>query len=275
MRRTLAPDQVETVGINHETSAVVIGTPVYVDASDGFKMAKSDGSTTSRCIAIEADVSVEPGAIATLLLSGRLTATTVQWDAVAGTTGGLTHGATYYLSATTAGRLTSTAPTTVGLYRVAIGRALSSTVLIVEIDDPVLLTAAPEYSSLALTNDESGSVVCGTPVYSDASGAFKKAKADAAGTCLVVGLVTDTSVAAAASGTVATGGVVTLTTTQWDAIMGTSGGLTFGTLYFLSDATAGLGTATRPTTAAYFMTPLGKALSTTELELMLGAPVKL
>ena len=41
-----------------------------------------------------------------------MVATTAQWDAVAGTTGGLAFGANYFLSAGTAGLLTATAPTT-------------------------------------------------------------------------------------------------------------------------------------------------------------------
>jgi hypothetical protein len=43
-----------------------------------------------------------------------VTATTGQWDAVTGGSGGLTPGVYYYVSAATAGLLTTTAPTTTG-----------------------------------------------------------------------------------------------------------------------------------------------------------------
>ena len=55
------------------------------------------------------------------------------------TLSGLTPGATYYLSPTIAGALTSTPPATVGQVVVSVGRALSTTVLDIEIAEPILL----------------------------------------------------------------------------------------------------------------------------------------
>ncbi len=117
------------------------------------------------------------------------------------------------------------------------------------------------------TNDESGSIVIGTPVYNDAADGVKKAKADASGTTKVIGLVKDTSISASAAGSIQTNGVLSATTGQWDTAFGTSGGLAFGTRYFLSSATAGLGTSTAPTTVGQFVVLLGIAISTTELSL--------
>jgi hypothetical protein len=61
------------------------------------------------------------------------------WDAVTGGSGGLTPGAVYYLSATTAGRITTTPPTGDGEYVVRIGRALEATVMEVKIEPPIKL----------------------------------------------------------------------------------------------------------------------------------------
>ena len=115
------------------------------------------------------------------------------------------------------------------------------------------------------TNDEVGAIVIGTPVYNDANNGVKKAKADAAGTSGVIGLVRDTSISAAATGAIQVGGVLTATTGQWDTAFGTTGGLTRGVRYFLSAATAGLGTATAPSTTGQYVVYLGIALSTTDL----------
>ena len=115
------------------------------------------------------------------------------------------------------------------------------------------------------TNDESTAIVCGTPVYNDAADGVKKAKADASATKDVMGLVRDASIAASASGVIHVGGVLSLTTAQWDAVAGTTGGLTKGTRYYLSAATSGLLTATAPSTVGQYVCEVGLAISTTEL----------
>lgn len=119
-------------------------------------------------------------------------------------------------------------------------------------------------------NDESGSIVIGTPVYNDAAGGVKKAKADAIGTTKVVGLVSDTTIAASGTGQIAVSGILTATTGQWDTAFGTSGGLAFGTVYYLSTATAGLGTSTAPSTTGQYVQRLGIALSTVDLKIDIG-----
>jgi len=83
------------------------------------------------------------------------------------------------------------------------------------------------------TNDESGAIVIGTPVYNDANDGVKKAKADAAGTVKVLGLVATASITNGTAGNIQLNGILAATTTQWDAVFGTSGGLTAGTDYFL------------------------------------------
>src|ERR1051326_3919523 len=128
-----------------------------------------------------------------------------------------------------------------------------------------LLAPITSPSVVSLTNDEAGSVVICTPVYIDANDGFKKAKADAAGTRYVIGLVYYASIANGVAGQVQIDGILTATTGQWDAVFGTTGGLTKDTRYFLSAATAGQATATAPTSAGQYVVLLGTAISTTEL----------
>lgn len=126
--------------------------------------------------------------------------------------------------------------------------------------------------AVSLVNDEATALVVGTPVYADAAGGVKKAKADAAGTVRVVGLVQDASIAAGIAGAVLPGGLLTATTTQWDAVAGTTGGLTFNALYFLSQTTAGKLTASPAATAGLYSVPVGMALSPTQLVVRIGQP---
>src|SRR5438477_12180188 len=120
------------------------------------------------------------------------------------------------------------------------------------------------------TNDEVGAIVIGAPVYNDANDGVKKAKADASSTAYVLGLVRDTSITNGVAGAIQLSGVLTATTGQWDAVFGTTGGLTKGTDYYLSAATAGIGTATAPTVTGQYVVYLGRALSTTELTVDIG-----
>jgi len=103
----------------------------------------------------------------------------------------------------------------------------------------------------------------------------KKAKADASGTKDVMGLVQQASITNGVAGMVLVNGVLTATTTQWDAVFGTTGGLTFKTRYYLSAATAGIATATAPTTTGQYVVELGIALSTTELMVDIKSPILL
>ena len=139
----------------------------------------------------------------------------------------------------------------------------------------VLDAAISEVDLVSLQNENAGSIVIGMPVYSSSAGQVDKAQANAVGTVEVIGLVSDTSIATAASGFIQTDGVLTATTGEWDAVAGTTGGLTAGAIYYLSKDTAGNLTETAPTTASEFVLRVGKALSTTEMEISITQPVKL
>lgn len=125
---------------NDEVGAVVIGAPVYIDAVAGFKKAQANAAGTANTRGLVAQ-SPSIGAAATgpVQTDGALSATTAQWDAVTGQVGGLTFNTTYYLDPATAGKLTITAPTTVGQLVQKVGVGISTTIMNVEIGSPVLL----------------------------------------------------------------------------------------------------------------------------------------
>jgi hypothetical protein len=117
-------------------------------------------------------------------------------------------------------------------------------------------------------------VIAGGPVYVDGADSFDLARANASGTSRAIGLAT-TGITAAATGTVQVNGVLSLTTAEWDAAFGTTGGLTPDATYYLSPSTAGRGTATCPTTVGQLVVILGIALSTTELLIRVSEPILL
>jgi hypothetical protein len=122
------------------------------------------------------------------------------------------------------------------------------------------------------SNSEAGAITIGMAVYVYATGAVKKAKADASGTSTVIGLVADASIASAASGSIQTDGY--LTSADWTAITGGTT-LTAGAKYYLSAGTAGQLTTTPPSSAGQYVAPVGQAISTTTLEITILHRVKL
>lgn len=136
-----------------------------------------------------------------------------------------------------------------------------------------------EIETLTQTNDEAGALVICTPVYSDAADGVKKAQANASGTVEVIGFATAATIATGQPATVQTSGVLSATTTQWDACAATadsqSGGLTFNTVYYLDAAAAGKYTKTAPTADGKYVVRLGKAISTTEMLIDIQEPILL
>src|ERR1700738_4853393 len=141
--------------------------------------------------------------------------------------------------------------------------------------DTLSVPVFPGGDVLSLTNDESDAITICEPVYSDAAAGVKEAKCDASGTKSVLGLVSDTSITNAVAGNIMLNGYLTATTTQWDAVFGTTGGLTFGTRYYLSAATAGAATATAPSTVGQYVVELGIAISTTVFKIDIKQPILL
>lgn len=130
----------QAVLTNDEATPVVIGSVVYVDANDGFKKARSNAAATANAIGIVAkSPSIANGVSGPVTLNGVVVATTAEWDAVTGQVGGLTFNSMYFVDPATAGKITATAPTTVGQLVVPVGRALSTTELYANPLPPILL----------------------------------------------------------------------------------------------------------------------------------------
>lgn len=126
------------------------------------------------------------------------------------------------------------------------------------------------------TNGNANTIVIGTPVYANSTaGEVDEAQADAAATKDVLGLVAQTSIAAAASGAIQSDGVLEATTGEWDAVTGDTGGLTAGAKYYLDAATAGMLTTTPPSGAGEFIAMVGTGLSTTQMEISIRTTIKL
>jgi len=125
---------------NANAGALVIGTPVYKTATaDEVDEAQANALATAKVLGLVADVSIAAAAQGNVLTDGRLSATTTQWDAVTGETGGLTPGARYYLDPATAGMLTQTVPSADGEVVAPVGTAKSTTELEVSIGTRVVL----------------------------------------------------------------------------------------------------------------------------------------
>lgn len=110
---------------NGEAGAIVIGRVVYCSGVDTMRLANANAAGTKDVIGIVTSTSISSGASGSFACEGIITATTTQWDVVTGQSGGLTTGAKYYLSNTTAGAMTTTAPSSG--YVCLVGIALSTT----------------------------------------------------------------------------------------------------------------------------------------------------
>ena len=136
---TVSTASVRAVTNNESAAAITIGMPVYAFAADGVKRAQGNAKATSRVAGLVFDASIAAAGVGNIAQSGILIATTIQWDAVAGTTGGLIFNTTYFLDSATAGKITATPPSTVGQCNVVIGVAISTTELEIQISQPILL----------------------------------------------------------------------------------------------------------------------------------------
>lgn len=135
-------------------------------------------------------------------------------------------------------------------------------------------TASSSLLTDSFTNSEAGTIVIGRAVYAfTTTDQVKLAIANAAAPAQVIGLVSATSIAASASGSIAFAGVMSATTAQWDVVTGQTGGLTPGAMYFLSNVTAGALTTTAPTTG--YLCAVGRAMSTTKIALRFDPTIQL
>lgn len=112
---------------NGDVGSHAVGDVVYPSGNNQVKKARADAAGTKNVVAL-AMAAISPSA------SG-----SYQTDGILGGLTGLVANTIYYLSPTTAGLLTPTAPTAAGQYVVHIGVALSATELELQIQRPIAL----------------------------------------------------------------------------------------------------------------------------------------
>ncbi len=128
-----------TVVTNNETQNITLGQPVCGAVDLSVILADAGVAGKQNVIGLISTISIDgSGGTGNMLSTGLITGTTVQWDAVTGQIGGLTPFATYFLDVG-GGRITATPPFDTGLYICAIGQAISSTVLSIQIARPITL----------------------------------------------------------------------------------------------------------------------------------------
>jgi hypothetical protein len=122
--------------INNETTTLAFCTAVYADASGTVKRANANAVGTSLVVGL-CGADIGAGALGNVVTDSEIVATTNQWDAVTGQTGGLTQGVRYFLDGTTSGRITTTPPTSG--FVCPIGKALSTTRMLISVSDRIQL----------------------------------------------------------------------------------------------------------------------------------------
>lgn len=119
--------------------------------------------------------------------------------------------------------------------------------------------------AMAQSASEDGTVV---PANASSSGTLPRA--------IVTGLAAGTGVVGGRV-VVQQGGVLSLTTAEWDAVLSTEGGLTTGATYWLAASfpgNAGNLTPTRPTASGTFAVQVGMASSPTDMVIQIGFPIE-
>lgn len=130
----VAAIDVEILSNEESSDAITIGMAAYISSAGKVKKAQANATGTKDVIALCRDASIASGDSGAFQTDGQLTS--ADWTAVVGVAT-LTPGSIYYLSGDTAGKLTTTPPTSGWV--VEIGEAHSTTVLDINIRQPVKL----------------------------------------------------------------------------------------------------------------------------------------
>ena len=125
---------------NGNAGNIVKGAPVYLTGvANTVDKARANAMSTSRVYGLVYDTSIAAGAGGAIATDGPVVATTTEWDAVTGQTGGLTAGSMYFLDPATAGKLTTSPTNTQGEVNVLVGEAVSTTEMALNIAKPILM----------------------------------------------------------------------------------------------------------------------------------------
>jgi len=141
---------IEQVGvselINNERAFIVVGQPVYSNATGKVKKASASAVGTSHVLGLSADLAM-PASTLRVVAGGEFEATADEWAQVIDIGGSLIATSVYYLSTTT-GKITTTPPAD---NVVKIGTALTDLVLLVEIDKVTHPIEDVDHTSVTLT----------------------------------------------------------------------------------------------------------------------------
>jgi hypothetical protein len=122
---------IKTAGAN-----IAAGEPCQIGVTSATP-AQAITATNNATVAGLAIAAAATSSPVTLQFSGPLTLTTAEWDARTGGSGGLSAGFWYYLSASTLGGLTTTAPSAGGEFVTPVGFAQDATTMIINPSAPV------------------------------------------------------------------------------------------------------------------------------------------
>ena len=114
---------------------IKIGNPLYLKANTHVATAKADDASTVQVAGL-AISNAAPTFTCNFVTEGQVER--ADWTDITGAVT-LTPGATYFLDAVIAGKITTVAPTTTGQYVVRVGRAIDTTTLDIEIELPIRL----------------------------------------------------------------------------------------------------------------------------------------
>jgi len=129
----------QTTIINNTTNNFIFGQPIYNLSNGSFDLAVATNIDKKDVIGIiSSDFILSGGGSGNAIFSGRLTGTIQQWEIVTSMVGGLVPNKKYFLDTNT-GLLTINAPTDIGQFICQIGRAISTTELIIKIEQPITI----------------------------------------------------------------------------------------------------------------------------------------
>lgn len=129
--------------VNNTTNNLLLGQPVYMVSDNGNSVivvapANANNENHKDVIGFVTDTILANGGSGKIILFGRITGTTAQWDFITNTIGGLIPNTNYFLDIIS-GQLSNTIPVDSGNFCCLVGRALSATDLVIKIERPIKL----------------------------------------------------------------------------------------------------------------------------------------
>ena len=117
------------------------GMVVYIDDTNDTLAHAADAAaySSSRATGLVTSAATLAASVCSIQSHGLFEHTTIAWDALTGSTGGLKAGRDYFLRAGAVGGISLVPPTANGACIVKIGKAISTTVLDIDIEPPIQL----------------------------------------------------------------------------------------------------------------------------------------